>query len=61
MGTLWVFRIKIRPVKTQQFSLLFSTAYFGLEDHHQVEHRIKNIYIYIYTLYGIEISKLHNY
>jgi len=55
MGTLWLFEIKIRPVKTLQFSLLFSTAYFGLKGHHQVEQRIKRIYvciyIHIYTVY----------
>ena len=58
MGTLWLFRIQIHPVKAQQFSLLFSTAY-------QVEQKIKRIYIYIYiytrSLHGLEISKPQNY
>jgi hypothetical protein len=38
---LFAIRITINPVKTQQFILLFSTACFGLKDHHHVDTRIK--------------------
>jgi hypothetical protein len=41
---LKAFRITMNSVKTQQFIPLFSTAYFGLRGHHQVEHKIKRIY-----------------
>jgi len=34
----------LNPVKKHQFILLFSTTYFGLKVHHQVEHNNKRIY-----------------
>jgi hypothetical protein len=56
---LLVIRIMTSPVKTQQFILLFTC--FGLKGHHQLSTKLKE-YIYIYTvLYGIEISKPHNF
>jgi hypothetical protein len=38
-ATLYSIRIRINPVKTQQFILLYSTICFGLKSHHQVEHK----------------------
>jgi len=33
----------INSVKEQQCILLLSTTYFGLRDHHQIEHKNKRI------------------
>jgi hypothetical protein len=50
--------LPLSPGKTQQFILLFLTTYFGLEGHHQVEHKIRRLYTH--SLYGIEIFKPHS-
>lgn len=46
----------INPVKTQ-FNLLFSTTYFGLAVHHQVEQKCKEIHIHYQCICVMEISK----
>ena len=51
--------MRLSPVKTQRFILLFSTTCFGLKGHHQFEHKSKGIYVH--NLYGLEISTLRSW